>query len=214
MAGPDMLGERLPGRTPSSRRPARIALISLSAVAAAAIVAFLAVPAAKSQPTGRHGPATPAAGASVPAATLVAFEQLSRATSNQCGLQPAQLQTMPATAMLRGSCCTRMDLTHYEQQLAGLRQFSAIPQIPRDPYDISVGLGRQLVSYQSIPLDSAQQQSYNKAVVLSAEHGPCCCQCWRWNAFAGQARYLITHQRFAAAEVATVWNLEDGCGGP
>lgn len=190
------------------------ALMALSVVAAAVIAAALAGPAST---TKRAAAAHPEAATSSPAgraAVLDSFERLSTATSNRCGLQPAQIETMPAAAMLQGSCCTQMNLAHYDQQLAGLRPFAAIAEIPADPYDISVALTRQLISDQTIPLDPAQQVAYQQAVALSHEHGPCCCGCWRWDAFAGQARYLITRHSFNAAQVANVWNLEDGCGGP
>jgi hypothetical protein len=189
-------------------------LIAVSVVAAAVIAATLAVPASTTKPAAATHPETTTSSPAGQAAVLASFERLSTATSNRCGLQPAQIQTMPVAAMLQGSCCTQMNLARYDQQLAGLRPFAAIAEIPPDPYDISVALARQLLSYQTIPLDAAQEVAYHQAVALSHEHGPCCCGCWRWDAFAGQARYLITQHSFGAAQVANVWNLEDGCGGP
>ena len=106
-----------------------------------------------------------------------------------------------------------MDLAAYQKQLAGLRQFADFPQVPRDPYNILVGLARELLGYQSLSLTRAQQAAYDGAVVKAREHGPCCCGCWRWDTFAGQARYLIAHRGFGASRVALVWDLEDGCGG-
>ena len=38
-------------------------------------------------------------------------------------------------------------------------------------------------------------------------------RCWRWNAFEGQAKFLITELHWSAQEVAELWDLEDGCGG-
>jgi len=32
-------------------------------------------------------------------------------------------------------------------------------------------------------------------------------------AFEGQAKYLITRLHFAANRIASIWKLEDGCGG-
>ena len=70
------------------------------------------------------------------------------------------------------------------------------------------------ISYQqTIDITSRQQAVYDRAVRLSYEHGPCCCRCWRWTAFGGQAKYLITRRRFTAKRIAEVWGLEDGCGG-
>jgi hypothetical protein len=48
---------------------------------------------------------------------------------------------------------------------------------------------------------------------MSHEGGPCCCKCWRWTAFEGQAKYLIVEKGFTAEQVASIWDLEDGCGG-
>jgi len=58
-----------------------------------------------------------------------------------------------------------------------------------------------------------QQVIYEEAVKLSHEGGPCCCRCWRWTAFEGQAKYLITKHNFGPEEIAEIWDLEDGCGG-
>lgn len=86
--------------------------------------------------------------------------------------------------------------------------------IPRDPYDIPVALAKRLISrQQSIDITSGQQAVYDRAVRLSDKHGPCCCRCWRWTAFEGQAKYLMARRRFGARRIAEVWGLEDGCGG-
>ena len=107
-----------------------------------------------------------------------------------------------------------MVFDRYVQQVTGLRAYAAVDEIPADPYDIPVSLAKRLTGYgNSITLTPAQQAVYVQAVKLSDEHGPCCCHCWRWYAFQGQAKALITRQHYAAAQIATVWNLEDGCGG-
>jgi len=62
-------------------------------------------------------------------------------------------------------------------------------------------------------LTPSQQTAYDGAVKRSHEHGPCCCHCWRWSAFEGRAKYLITRRQFGANQIAHTWNLEDGCGG-
>ena len=51
------------------------------------------------------------------------------------------------------------------------------------------------------------------AVELSDEHGPCCCPCWRWQAFKGLGRELIARRNWSARQLASLWDLEDGCGG-
>ena len=48
---------------------------------------------------------------------------------------------------------------------------------------------------------------------LSEEGGPCCCRCWRWTTFEGQAKFLIARREFDAEAIAEIWDLEDGCGG-
>jgi hypothetical protein len=142
------------------------------------------------------------------------FAVLSRARSNQCGLQARSIDSIAKNGRLQGSCCSPMDLHRYREQVEGLRRYAAVPEIPRDPYDIPMGLAKQLISYeQAIELTPKQQRMYQRAVGLSGEGGPCCCRCWRWTAFEGQAKFLIARRRFSAAQIANVWDLEDGCGG-
>lgn len=106
-----------------------------------------------------------------------------------------------------------MDYRQYRQQIEGLAAYRNMSEVPRDPYDVQVGLARRLVAYDAIRLSPAQQFVYGEAVARSHEKGPCCCHCWRWTAFRGQAKFLITRHHSPAAEVARLWNLEDGCGG-
>ena len=121
---------------------------------------------------------------------------------------------MPDDARIQGSCCSRMDLHKYQEQVEGLKKYADIPQIPEDPYDVPVSLAKQLFEYQkTIQLTTDQQAVYDEAAKLSAEGGPCCCRCWRWTAFEGQAKYLITERDWSAEQTAELWNLEDGCGG-
>jgi len=49
---------------------------------------------------------------------------------------------------------------------------------------------------------------------MSPEHGPCCCQCWRWNAFRGLSKYLIHERQWPAARLGRLIGALDGCGGP
>ena len=142
------------------------------------------------------------------------FEYLSNQRSNKCGLQATNLDSYPEDGRIQGSCCAAMDIKKYQKQVENLKKFSNIPQIPEDPYDISVSLAKELFQYQkNIKLTLEQQSIYDEAIKLSHEGGPCCCRCWRWTAFEGQAKYLITKHNFGPEEIAEIWDLEDGCGG-
>ncbi len=151
------------------------------------------------------------------AGTKEAFDYLSTsktATSSFCGLQPQTVNGFSDGDSIQGACCGAMDFHRYQEQVEGLKQYKKIPQIPVDPYNIPVTLAKQLFQYQlTITLNKEQQAVYDQAMQLSEEHGPCCCKCWRWTAFEGLAKYLITKNDFTASQIANVWNLEDGCGG-
>lgn len=143
------------------------------------------------------------------------FATLSRANTNQCGLTGETVMTMPDGNRLRGSCCTSMDFARYADQVRGLRAYAGVAAVPTDPYDIPVTLAKTLLSYdRDINLTPVQQQTYDDAVKASNELGPCCCHCWRWTVFEGQAKFLLTEMHFTPRQIAAVWNLEDGCGGP
>jgi hypothetical protein len=178
------------------------------AVAAAAAIALAA------RAGGDVAAHSPGAGAAAVPGSPQRFAVLSRASSNQCGLRSSSLSKMARGGRLQGSCCSRMDLHRYEEQVAGLRRYAGDPEIPGDPYDVSVALAQRLISYdESIELSDAQQATYDQAMTLSEEGGPCCCRCWRWTAFGGQAKYLITRRGWGAKQIAELWELEDGCGG-
>src|SRR5436189_3845156 len=141
------------------------------------------------------------------------FARLSHAHTNRCNLSASALKAMSRRKRLQGACCGPMSYDSYVKQVRGLRSYSKVSVIPRDPYDVPVGLARRLVGYEKrITLSPAQRRVFNRAAKLSDKKGPCCCQCWRWSAFAGQAKYLITRHGYSAQAVAKVWNLEDGCG--
>jgi len=141
------------------------------------------------------------------------FVMLSSANTNYC----ASSNFLDAKAdgeRVQGSCCTKMDFHRYEEQIEGLKQYSGIDAIPSDPYDIEASLAKRLIAYdREITLTVQQQKVYDMAVGMSMEGGPCCCKCWRWTAFEGQAKYLITEYNFDEKQIAHIWNLEDGCGG-
>jgi hypothetical protein len=142
------------------------------------------------------------------------FLALSARHSNKCSLRAESLKAIAVNGRLQGSCCSPMGYTRYVSQVRGLRQYADVPEIPADPYDIAVSLAKRLLAYdKQLALTAGQQAVYDRAMRLSHEHGPCCCHCWRWTAFEGQAKYLITRRNFTAAQIADVWNLEDGCGG-
>lgn len=143
------------------------------------------------------------------------FSMLSDAKTNQCNLTAALVMSMPTGDHLQGSCCRAMDFAHYVAQVRGLRSYAGVAAIPTDPYDIPVSLAKTLLSYErQINLTTRQQRKYDEALKLSGEHGPCCCHCWRWDVFEGQAKLLLAKLHFTPRQTASVWELEDGCGGP
>jgi hypothetical protein len=142
------------------------------------------------------------------------FNFLSHQTSNRCNLQAAEIERMPATARLQGSCCMPMVYASYVKQINGLKAYRHIDEIPPDPYNIAVPLAQRLITFNAqYHLTAPQQKIYDQAAKLADEHGPCCCRCWRWTAFQGQAKELIVRRRYTAQQIAEVWDVEDGCGG-
>lgn len=160
---------------------------------------------------GRGSASTPAA----PAGSAERFHFLAAQTSSSCGLQPSTVMSYADGARIQGSCCNPMDMGKYSRQVDGLRQYAPISRIPQDPYDVPASVAKQLLNDdQAIHLTSAQQAVYDTAMTMTDDKGPCCCHCWRWNATEGLARYLIADRAWAAADVARVVNLTNGCGGP
>lgn len=152
---------------------------------------------------------------SLVAGSVEKFNYLSQQTSSSCSLQPETVLTYADEARLQGSCCSPMDLARYQAQVERLESYSDIPQIPSDPYDVPAFLAKELLGYQrDIQLTAQQQAIYDQAMSLSEEGGPCCCRCWRWYAFEGMAKYLITQRSWNAQQIAELWDLVDGCGGP
>lgn len=141
------------------------------------------------------------------------FAVLRVATSNRCSLQADELGGMAPDGRLRGSCCSPMEQAAYLRQRQGLSRYRAEAVVPADPYDIPVPLAQRLVGYRKISLDAGQQADFDQAKDMSKLGGPCCCRCWRWDAFEGQAKFLITERGYAPAAIASIWDLEDGCGG-
>jgi hypothetical protein len=108
-----------------------------------------------------------------------------------------------------------MNRAGYRSQVSGLRGFHAPSEAPSDPYDVSAALAKKLLAYErAIALTPAQQTTYRRAMSMTGEHGPCCCPCWRWHAFAGLSKELIARRRWTAPRLARLISLLDGCGGP
>ena len=149
-----------------------------------------------------------------PTALAAKFEALSRSGNSSCSASfTKSIDKMPAGARLEGSCCSPMNFERYSEQVAGLKKFKDIPEIPPDPYDLDASLAQKLKSYYDLSLTPAEQQTYDYAMEHSQEKGPCCCKCWRWYVYGGLGKLLITKYHFTGPQITDVWNLSDGCGG-
>lgn len=161
----------------------------------------------------------PTEGQEVNQATAAKFEYLSRNGNSSCSSTfRDSISSMLDSARLQGSCCSPMSLHRYGEQVEGLKKFKSvsgqnIAEIPDDPYDIEAGLAKKLMSYYDIELTPEEQKAYDYAMEHSSEKGPCCCKCWRWNAYGGLGKYLIRNYKFTGEQVTELWNLSDGCGG-
>jgi hypothetical protein len=142
------------------------------------------------------------------------FEDLSRNGNSDCSREfMDSIASMPSTSLLKGSCCSPMDLHRYTEQVNGLEQYREIVAIPHDPDNIPAGKAQKALSYYEMELSSVEQQAYDYAMANSDEKGPCCCQCWRWKVYGGLAKLLIREHGFTGEQIVKVWNLSDGCGG-
>lgn len=191
------------------RRGALVAAVVVLGAAAAATVAVVLTQGGSATTAARGEQRT-----KMPTSPAARFAVLSKAHSNRCGMPASALDRMPPGAHLQGACCFPMEYRSYVNQVHHLRRYAAVDVIPADPYDIPVSLAKQLIGYDSIELTPGQKRIYDSAKPLSATKGPCCCPCWRWTAFSGQAKYLITRRSYSAKQIADVWTLEEGCGGP
>jgi hypothetical protein len=182
----------------------------------ATLVVILAPPAAQAARTMDMG--SMKAMATTPASDMsmaARFKYLSQQHTNNCGLQPSQFATMAATARLQGACCGPMDAKLYPDYVKQIHALARYDHrfVPSDPYNMSVALARRLVEFNdTILLSPAQQKVFNRAMPLSRDGAPCCCHCWRWVAFEGQAKYFIARRNYTARQIATLWGLDDGCG--
>ena len=142
------------------------------------------------------------------------FEYLSQNGNSNCSPEfMKSISSMPAVALLQGSCCSPMDLHRYQEQTEGLKVYAEIDVIPPDPYNIPAALAARLMEFYEISLTPAQQAAYDHAMENSNEGGPCCCGCWRWVTYGGLAKHLIRDKGFSGEEIARIWDLSDGCGG-
>ena len=197
----------------------RVKIVIVVGVAVAGGSAALALSAGGATTASvRPAPAPPgvvAVSAPVVTGSDARFAFLAQQRSNRCSLQRAALEAMPSSMRLQGSCCFPMDLGAYRSQVQGLGRYVSISQIPRDPYDVPVSLAKRLLAYErAIHLSPAQARTYAKAMRMSVTKGPCCCHCWRWDAFRGMSNYLIAQRGYSASQLARVIDLVEGCGGP
>ncbi len=142
------------------------------------------------------------------------FEHLSNNGNSNCSAAfMSSIANMPIAARLQGSCCSPMNLEHYARQLEGLKTWSAVAEIPPDPYDIPAGLAQPALASYDMTLSAEEQKAYDDAMAHSEEKGPCCCKCWRWHVYGGLAKLLIHQRGFTGEQVTELWDLSDGCGG-
>jgi hypothetical protein len=142
------------------------------------------------------------------------FEFLSENGNSNCSQAFLDsIPAMPDEARLQGSCCSPMALHRYREQIAGLEAHIAVAEIPPDPYDVEARLAKRLLAAHDTALTPEQQKAYDQAMALSAEKGPCCCQCWRWHVYGGLGKLLIRDHGFDGEKLARNWDLSDGCGG-
>jgi hypothetical protein len=142
------------------------------------------------------------------------FEYLSQNGNSSCSRAFMQsIATMSPGVQLQGSCCGPMSEHRYREQVGGLARYASISLIPPDPYDIQAGIAQQTMAWFDVELTAEEQVAYDHAMENSAEQGPCCCQCWRWQVYGGLAKYLIRENHFTGEQIAEIWDLSDGCGG-
>lgn len=153
-------------------------------------------------------------GQEVPEEVRTTFEYLSKNGNSNCSPEfMKSVSSMPAVALLQGSCCSPMDLHRYHEQTGGLKAYAGVDLIPPDPYNIPAALAARLMEFYEAPLSPAQQAAYDYAMKNSNEGGPCCCECWRWVTYGGLGKHLIRDRGFSGEQIAQIWDLSDGCGG-
>ncbi|EEZ92493.1 MAG: hypothetical protein BJBARM4_0917 [Candidatus Parvarchaeum acidiphilum ARMAN-4] len=150
------------------------------------------------------------------------FTALSNANSDVCifGINETEnfLDSMPYGSYIQGSCCNYMDYNAYAKQINGLKQYSNFSEIPPDPYNVSVALVKQMVSYWNATLTANQNATLTKTLAITSQmggdNGYCCCECWAWYFHEGLLKYLILNYNLSAGTLGNILYLEDCCGGP
>lgn len=141
------------------------------------------------------------------------LQQLDKLTISCNG--PSDILRLPDNfTNLGGQCCGALtNLTSYDAKLKGLQQFSHIPDVPRNPFNISVGLAKKTLNYDlSAVLTPEQQSILSQAAKMSNEGGPCCCKCWHWYFNEGIAKKLVKEYNFSAQQISSFYDLSDTCG--
>jgi hypothetical protein len=193
------------------RRSIRILAVAIAASAVVALAALVWLGGAD----GSGDAASSSGGVTAPLGSKLRFVHLASQHSNYCSLDRATVTGYPDEQRMQGACCDPMDLAKYQQQVAGLRQYASIPEIPKDPYDIETRLAKQLLGYNdTITLTGQNKATYDAAMQMTDDKAPCCCQCWRWYMTEGLAKFLIIQRHMPAERVAEITDLVNGCGGP
>lgn len=192
----------------------KLALVSLAVVIA--LGTGMLTTAHKPVKTGSNmASSMPSAVMDSPIGSQARFAYLASQHSNYCSLDRAKVMGYSNDVHMQGACCNPMDMDKYQKQVSYLKQYSDIMQIPKDPYDIPVSLAKQLYSYENgIKLTGADKTTYDQAMQMTDDKGPCCCQCWRWYMTEGLDKYLITQHRMTVQQIADVTEKTNGCGGP
>ena len=142
------------------------------------------------------------------------FDYLSTNGNSACSMSfKDSITTMADSEHIIGSCCSKMLMHRYQEQVSGLEKYKDIKEIPPDPYNVDAGLAKEMMSYYDAPLGSEEQAAYDYAMENSHEKGPCCCKCWRWFVYGGLGKYLIKEYKFTGEQITEIWDLSDGCGG-
>lgn len=168
-----------------------------------------------------HKPAKTDSIVSMPPAVLASplgsktrFAYLASQHSNYCSLDRDKVMSYPDDMHMQGACCNPMDMAKYQEQVSYLREYLSVPQIPKDPYDVPASLAKQLLGYEdSIKLASTDKATYDQAMQMTDDKGPCCCKCWRWYMTEGLDKYLITQHHMTAQQIAEITDMTNGCGG-
>ena len=188
-------------------------LLVVLAVLSAALLVVLAPPARSVPMTTPMGKSHSMKGMSMHAR----FDYLSQQSTNSCMLQVSGFASMNPNGRLQGACCGPMAYVDYAKQVPALASFNrehhTANVVPSDPYNMSVAFVRHLLAFNdTILLTNAQMKVYDAAWQYSRDKAPCCCHCYRWTAFEGQAKFLIARRRYTAQQIGKIWTLEDGCG--